>query len=1634
MIPGDPQGENSPTALASNLTDVVRAAPILQQSPSVALAVAKGGGNVHDNAHAVAAVAHTRALDIAAQRMAQQDAAFMSDDTTPEFGGTQADQQKLAYGHTGKPNLHGADPLGDVLNPVIHAVTNLPSELQKGVEGNTNKGDSGPGGFGPGTVQFSQGMQQQVGGDVKAVAQTVNPLALMTTPQHLYRTWADIEAKHGPAAMVEAMIPSIAGAGAAYFLTHSPKATEEAATGAAELVAPTADAVGETNAAQRTGQMARKIVTTAAKPVTVPAGAAMRAAVSVGSSPTFLGANIGGLSTRMSKGFEESWNRTANGSPRGEVGSFGRLIATGVEKVGRAAHLPGMESNSMLFNALSGSLDAFSNIAVLDPLGAAGRVIGQAKSAEGLGGPLGKFWGGTAIQSPDDVDRIIKQYPAAQHFVEDAAKLNAGQILLKYGQKSLAPEMAARLGQASSPEAVVHVLKDSARVMELATTTGKMPTLTGYTKIKSALADTKIGSALTTPLPTMFDEDTKAFTGREFTAGDPNAVESIMHLLRASGESPQVVTDLGTTLLETSDPRRWQQVLSNVSQVAIGRQIQRALGKSPLTDEINRSVNQAAEELFGGRGAGHEGIFGISPEGTDLSTVMTDPGEQTQQARAAALFFNQQGKMVMPTVRDVQKVSKEIAAAVHEMSAPKVLYAKGQNLRDLLDTVVNHKFFQPMALATGGWALRVSSSEMLLNAVRQGPLNFTASAIARSAAKHDLAIGLIHTDPRVLADMDKSDALAEKAIQSSAAKNSLVRGSSNLTRNIVAATRGILAGVDESILQGLGKERFLDAATKLLILHDGYIVPGRISAVHNLPLVGQDEVARKEQDIVSWRQRTGAERSIKNVTMSSDYGKLSPNQSGYFSELSAHQGLISADQRFGRQVAQAYRARLDAGYSDADAAAATIGEGVHILENIPAQERAYMLRNFAASPDATTDALTDWSTQALQAIRGATSSQYGVLHREMLDDIADGTVPQTAKDMLGKYGVGGTHPIPPEQLPRTIPGRIPHMDSSQVLQRAASYMHTRVFGKVVNYLSREPTYIADFANESKTLEKQVAAGVITQDQSDVIAQTRAIFKSLRFVHNPQDRMKIEQTLHVIAPFYFAKNQAIRRAGRLLASNPGAFEQYLKLNLAVQNISFRANQNGGSSQFVFPGSAVVGSAMTGIMGKIGLAPTGSIPISLSGSTDAMQAVVPWAGNGEQQPGSPQSLLNTLSAPTLGPLGAIPVKAVANFASGFAAQEARDILGPIGSNTQWWTYLVPNSGAQHIIEAALFRLGSESAGTSANSALLTSIAAVAEEDGGSKSLTQIQQSDITGKNVDPSTAELDPVAQAKLIKQIVNMTAVNLIGRAVASYFSPVSVTLERADLKMSQEVQTYITAAKGNVLVGTDNFMRAHPDAVASTVYESTSDVGSGWAETAKVGQWMQQHNSFVSDHPDSAQWFVPPTANTGPYSSSTHMLQIAEGLRHVNTPQEFLSNIYVASGNAWYFNAVKPQLDAALKAHPAQSYQIYNTFDQYVTNYGKRNPTWLNYWQSQASTTQRQQSLVHLREALADPAAPKGQQTQRLQALVNGYDKYLGAKAVAQSTTQRDTLKANWQAQMTATAKEWPDVAPAVTDLFSHLS
>src|ERR1700677_1561415 len=118
---------------------------------------------------------------------------------------------------------------------------------------------------------------------------------------------------------------------------------------------------------------------------------------------------------------------------------------------------------------------------------------------------------------------------------------------------------------------------------------------------------------------------------------------------------------------------------------------------------------------------------------------------------------------------------------------------------------------------------------------------------------------------------------------------------------------------------------------------------------------------------------------------------------------------------------------------------------------------------------------------------------------------------------------------------------------------------------------------------------------------------------IRFVHNPLDKMTIEQNLRVVAPFYFAQNQSLRRAMRLFYDDPGAFEKYLKLSLGVTNWISSDTKNGEEPFIYLPGSTIIGriaSLPALILGKSASNfMFDSTKFALSGSTGSVSSMFP-----------------------------------------------------------------------------------------------------------------------------------------------------------------------------------------------------------------------------------------------------------------------------------------------------------------------------------------------------------------------------------------------------------------------------------------
>ena len=189
----------------------------------------------------------------------------------------------------------------------------------------------------------------------------------------------------------------------------------------------------------------------------------------------------------------------------------------------------GLQRNTIPYRLTSGLIDGIFdlNVGGTEALG----LVGQAKSAEGLGGLLASRWGGTAVHTigdavggagvtePSEIDRIFAQYPSVRRAFGDIAGKNAGELAATPAYQPYR-QIFSQLGAASTPEEVGQVFKEVLRTQELAMT-DRLPSLSltratfGQalreaaenltTEGRSPLAMIGRQSQRLTPLPTAFD-------------------------------------------------------------------------------------------------------------------------------------------------------------------------------------------------------------------------------------------------------------------------------------------------------------------------------------------------------------------------------------------------------------------------------------------------------------------------------------------------------------------------------------------------------------------------------------------------------------------------------------------------------------------------------------------------------------------------------------------------------------------------------------------------------------------------------------------------------------------------------------------------------------------------------------------------------------------------------------------------------------------------------------------------------------------------------------------------------------------------------------------------------------------------
>jgi hypothetical protein len=458
----------------------------------------------------------------------------------------------------------------------------------------------------------------------------------------------------------------------------------------------------------------RRIAATVARGVASPLRLAMKAA-EIAFRPgqdvtTNLTYQLTGASSMNNPQTSKLWQQTADGTVINPDGSKGETAGNAV------MDWLGATQGTMAFQIGSDVAEFYSKWLGSDALGAAGKVIGQARSAEGFtSGLMSKMFGGMGIKDGTDMFRAFFQYARVRAAVNYMASHDITDILSTFrnffdfstdGVKA----QVTKIAESHDPQEITGILADLAEGSGLVRNVA--PSLTNYELFKammtSKILDGRIlsadydfirqisqafekgadfeldpssiaeaaGNETTRARATFgrwlvkqftrkalyFDEITKAWQDFDIIPGSRNAIPAISDNLKALA-MPQGVVDAAVEALWKATPEEYQNIMQAIYFHAGIRRAMAGLGHGntdAILSEAIRFMKEVVRDEVGKDGAGSRG----AQLAGDLATHMSENVTEEGTSNFAAIGDSQLGKLRMPDPRTIRGLGVKMRQAI----------------------------------------------------------------------------------------------------------------------------------------------------------------------------------------------------------------------------------------------------------------------------------------------------------------------------------------------------------------------------------------------------------------------------------------------------------------------------------------------------------------------------------------------------------------------------------------------------------------------------------------------------------------------------------------------------------------------------------------------------------------------------------------------------------------------------------------------------------------------------------------------------------------------------------------------------------------------------------------------------------
>ena len=494
---------------------------------------------------------------------------------------------------------------------------------------------------------------------------------------------------------------------------------------------------------------------------------------------------------------------------------------------------------------------------------------------------------------------------------------------------------------------------------------------------------------------------------------------------------------------------------------------------------------------------------------------------------------------------------------------------------------------------------------------------------------------------------------------------------------------------------------------------------------------------------------------------------------------------------------------------------------------------------------------------------------------------------------------------------------------ASLLQRVSDVSHQRVLGPIVNELVREPMFVLEYHQQMEALRPFVNAGWMTMDQAEIKAEAAASINMMKYVHNPQDKLVWEQNWRVLAPFYFAKNQAMRRALRMAGDNMAAFEKYLKINLAVTDF-VASSVSAVGTEYNIPGSQLVAGMINSLVGSfiMSLGYGGNTMTQNTFGFDASPSSV----NSIVVTGTDPSFLGILKEIIHIPFGmlfTVPAKIVYEnlFKGSNTAYEWMKVLvGETSMKSSIIEDFEPNSLIRNTVKGVSGFFGQDSAGSfqSTETWVISDIAnqlgdRFYQEAKRDNSVISDEQLAMYGSKEELwfhlalkhlSIYMHDPDNAARVQAEAKWRTTFMWMTKTIGSFALPVAVNIgerfynNQDFYSISQERDKQGDLKFPTLQMASDEFARRYPDKLFS-IMSHTKSTGTSYLEVTGAANWLKENEGFAQKYSLISAYLIPYGKNEK-FDSEALRIEMAMGLREKITIPKFMEQLNILYGDRYF--------------------------------------------------------------------------------------------------------------------------------------